>query len=235
MLTQVQLYGALCFFSILLGNPFFATPLFADSFPTQHYISTSLADTPAFWDGTKTYDWTGNGTETDPIIISNPQQLAGFADSVNAGKTFLGRYIRLSQDIYLTDTTLAKEQRPEWEPIGHRVMHGIGQAMDSASFAGHFDGAGYTIHFLYTGSIDGWSGWNDPDDPTFEGTIDGSTWYKALFGFVDSTATITNLKLKDIAIMGSADVAMLALYNRGTITDVTVYGVGFGGGSVGSR
>lgn len=235
LFTQVQLYGALCFFSILLGNPFFAAPLYADSFPTQHYISSSLTDTPpAFWDGTKTYDWTGNGTETDPIIISNPQQLAGFADSVNAGRTFLGRYIRLSQDIYLTDTTLSKEQRPEWEPIGHHVMHGIGQAMDSASFAGHFDGAGYTIHFLYTGNIDGWSGWNDPDDPTFEGTIDGSTWYKALFGFVDSTATITNLKLKDIAIMGSADVAMLALYNRGTITDITASGVGFGDGSVGS-
>lgn len=187
-----------------------------------------------YWNGTVVKDWTGTGTESDPFLISTPEQLAGLADTVNSGDPFVGKYIRLSSDIWLTDTTIVKDLRPEWDPIGHHVMHDIGEKMDSASFSGHFDGAGHTIHFLYTGSVDGFSGWDDLDDPTFSGTVDGSTWYKALFGFVNEEATIRNLHLKETAITGSADVAGLVLYNRGTIEDCSMEGLVFGGGDVGS-
>ncbi len=188
-----------------------------------------------YWNGTAVKDWTGTGTESDPILISTPEQLAGLADTVNSGDPLSGKHIRLTADIWLTDTAVAKDLRPEWDAIGHRVMHGIGETQDTAVFSGHFDGAGHAVHFLYTGSVDGFSGWDDPDDPTFEGTIDGATWYKALFGYVSEEATIRNLHLKETAITGSADVAGLALYNRGTIEDCSMEGIVFGGGSVGSN
>ena len=191
------------------------------------------ASAQVFWDGSVAKDWQGSGSETDPIRIASPSQLAGLADSVNGGDSFRGRHIVLTNDIYLTDTTVAKDLRPEWEPIGHRVMHAIGEAQDSASFEGHFDGAGYSIHFLYTGATDGFSGWDDLDDPTFEGTIDGSTWYKSLFGYVGETATIRNLHLRETSVLGSADVAGIALYNRGRIEDCSVEGAVISAGDVG--
>ncbi|MBQ9805059.1 MAG: leucine-rich repeat protein [Clostridia bacterium] len=63
----------------------------------------------------------GTGTSTDPYIIKTGAQLKYFADQVNAGNTFSGKYIKLDANINLNGKN--------WTPIGY-----------SRSFAGNFDG-----------------------------------------------------------------------------------------------
>jgi len=44
-------------------------------------------------------DWTGEGTEASPYIITTPQQLIAFGDEVNAGNSFKDQYVALGNDI----------------------------------------------------------------------------------------------------------------------------------------
>lgn len=189
-----------------------------------------------YWDGTASTDWTGSATASDPYRITTARQLAGLAQQVNDSVTYEGQFFRLEADIHLTDTTVDKELRHEWTPIGELRMTEVGNLAyvhDSLWFRGTFDGNGHTIHCLYTGSIDGWNGWTDPDDPLFEGTITPSTWRKSLFGFVGEEAAIYDLHLRDVRLIGSADMAALALYNHGDIHDCTAEGIVGNYGDVG--
>ena len=74
----------------------------------------------------------GTGTAEDPYLISGLDELKAFRDSVNAGETYNGEYVRLTDDIDLGGE--------EWTPIGGG---GTGQ-----QFWGTFDGDGYTISNL---------------------------------------------------------------------------------------
>ena len=74
----------------------------------------------------------GTGTAEDPYLIGGLDELKAFRDSVNAGETYKGEYVRLTDDIDLGGE--------EWTPIGGG---GTGQ-----QFWGTFDGDGYTISNL---------------------------------------------------------------------------------------
>ena len=74
----------------------------------------------------------GTGTAEDPYLVHTLDQFKAFRDSVNAGETYKGKYIRLTDDIDLGGE--------EWTPIGGG---GTGQ-----QFWGTFDGDGYTISNL---------------------------------------------------------------------------------------
>ena len=77
----------------------------------------------------------GSGTEADPYLIKNAEDLVLFRDSVNAGETKYnapGVYVALGADIDLTDI--------DWSV-------NIGDDC-SATFDGIFDGKGYTIKNL---------------------------------------------------------------------------------------
>ena len=84
------------------------------------------------WDGTISYSFAGgSGTEGDPYLISNAEQLAYVAASVNQGvDTFSGKYLKLTQDLHLMNK--------EWSPIGNTTYQ----------FQGNFDGSNYTIYGL---------------------------------------------------------------------------------------
>lgn len=88
------------------------------------------------WDGTTSYSFAGGtGTEQDPYLISNAEQLAYVATSVNQGvDTFSGKYLKLTSNLHLNDI--------EWTPIGA-----------TNSFGGVFDGNDYSIHGLKISSI----------------------------------------------------------------------------------
>lgn len=78
-------------------------------------------------------DWKGDGTEASPFIISTPSQLNAFADDVNSGNDYKGKYVKLGNDIDLSSSTLA------YTPVG----------TEDAPFRGSFNGGGNTVKNLY--------------------------------------------------------------------------------------
>ena len=177
-----------------------------------------MAQAQTYWNGTVDKSWTGSGTADDPILISTAEQLAGFADSVNRGDDFSGRYIELAADIYLSDSTLGDSLKYEWtHPIGQFQSGGSGweYTLDTAWFRGNFDGKNHTIYNLFHGTTPETPDWNNPDNPF--GDLDGidfSGWDKALFGFVED-ATIKNVRLENAVVTGASKIATLAAEVRG--------------------
>ena len=182
------------------------------------FASASAIHAQNYWNGTVDKSWTGSGTVDDPILISTAEQLAGFADSVNRGDDFSGRYIELAADIYLSDSTLGDSLKHEWtHPIGQFQSGGSGweYTLDTAWFRGNFDGKNHTIYNLFHGTTPETPDWNNPDNPF--GDLDGidfSGWDKALFGFVED-ATIKNVRLENAVVTGASKIATLALEVRG--------------------
>ena len=94
----------------------------------------------------------GTGTETDPYLIYTLKDLEDFRDSVNAGNTYEGKYVKLMDDITMNNpdmfardeygniTGAANGKTPyEWIPIGNENNH----------FCGSFDGNGHKIIGIY--------------------------------------------------------------------------------------
>ncbi len=72
----------------------------------------------------------GDGSKNNPYEIKTAEQLTGFANEVNNGNAYQGKYITLSDDIDLSGQ--------EWLPIG----------ITGAGFSGTFNGAGKTVQGL---------------------------------------------------------------------------------------
>lgn len=194
-------------------------------------IGPLCAQTPqSVWNGTTASDWTGTGTENDPYLITTAEQLAGLAAAVNAGNDFEGEYIKLNNDLYMSDPNAAHEDKPQWTPIGGpNVITGNGAwdyRFDTTYFRGTFDGAEHTIYHLYYNTLPDMSGW---DDPFGSGAIDFNGWYKALFGWLDR-GTIKNLTLANDTIVGATGIAGLLLMNNGTVSNCHVSGFVVNGG-----
>lgn len=79
------------------------------------------------WDGTAVAFTKGSGTEEDPWLIENAEQLAYLAQQVNNGTDYKWNHFLLFSDLDLNGN--------EWMPIG----------TDSNPFWGGFDGGGHTI------------------------------------------------------------------------------------------
>ena len=94
------------------------------------------------------------------LTISDAEGLMAFAQAVNGGDTFEGKTVRLTQNIDLAGKT--------WTPIGNATDY------PSITFAGTFDGCGYTISNM---------------------TVHDETQELAASGFFGSiTGTVRNLK-----------------------------------------
>ncbi len=85
------------------------------------------------WNGrdTATAYNSGDGSEANPYIISNGDELAFFAQQVNNGQSYEGVYFKLSQNIYMANKA--------FEVIGN----------DTSYFKGVFDGNGFAIKSVY--------------------------------------------------------------------------------------
>ena len=97
------------------------------------------------WDGvSKSTSFSGGtGTEADPYLISCAQDLAYFADQVNGGNDYSGKYILLTCDIDLNDKPFT--------PIGSGSIYDNAVTITNTShcFRGVFDGGNYTVRNLY--------------------------------------------------------------------------------------
>jgi hypothetical protein len=148
--------------------------------------------------------WTGNiatgfdggrGTEDDPYLISNGEQLAYFSRQVNTGVTYEGMYIELTRDILLnemnSDGTFVSSSPKQFTPIGNI----------SNKFLGHFNGADYEIIGLYINIS-----YQD---------------YKGLFGNAGTGSVIRNLKVSG-SIAGGNWTGAVAGYTNGSIIECSV-------------
>lgn len=107
-----------------------------------------VADTNNPWNGTTETPYTGSGTEADPYLISNADQLAYFRTQVDNGNSFEGKFVKLDNNIYLSNQL--------FDPIGWGYVNTEWNRDGVAGnvFQGTFDGDGKTIFDLYQ------SGWD---------------------------------------------------------------------------
>ncbi len=77
---------------------------------------------------------TGTGTKSDPVVISNAAQLVKFAELVDAGESYQGKFVTLGADIDLSGIA-------NFNPIGSETESGT-------FFRGTFDGKGHSIKNL---------------------------------------------------------------------------------------
>ena len=103
----------------------------------------------SIWDGTYA-PWThGTGTESDPFLIENAQQLAYLTYRVNNGLDAGGGHTS-NHDLHyklMTDVNLNGSQSFQWTPIGYWISE-----TNYYSFGGHFDGNSHTVSGLYISS-----------------------------------------------------------------------------------
>lgn len=119
---------------------------------------------------------TGALAADDVTVISSPDELIAFRNSVNDGNDYAGRTVVLGDNI---DLSL---QDINWTPIGTGTRSGSGYT--GKAFKGTFDGRGFTISGL-----------------TIDATVAGVNVDDAygLFGVIDG-ATVTNLTLANVHI-----------------------------------
>ena len=119
---------------------------------------------------------TGALAADDVTVISSPDELIAFRNSVNDGNDYEGRTVVLGDNI---DLSL---QDINWTPIGTGTRSGSGYTGNA--FKGTFDGRGFTISGL-----------------TIDATVSGDNVDDAygLFGVIDG-ATVTNLTLANVHI-----------------------------------
>ena len=89
------------------------------------------------WDGKSDTSWY-NDTDTE-FTLTNPQQVAGLSELVDAGNTFEGKTVKLDVDVYL----YKKDNNGEaicFDPIGSYRFDKV--------FKGTFDGENHTISGL---------------------------------------------------------------------------------------
>ena len=98
----------------------------------------------------------GTGTQADPYIIKTGAQLKYFANQVNAGNTYSGKYIKLDANINLNGK--------DWTPIGYS---------QSRPFSGVFDG---NYHEIKNMKITYSSG----------KALDNETFYIGFWGYVNN-------------------------------------------------
>ena len=153
-----------------------------------------VADTENAWEGTVAEKFAdGTGTEADPYIIANADQLAYLNDCVsNDNENYGSKYYKLIADINLGG------DKQVFYPIGyHKLGEGTNKAEETVwytyggAFSGTFDGNGNTIKNIYQNT---WS---------MDGDYDNGYWDAAMgiFGYVNG-GTIKNLTVDNFSSDG---------------------------------
>lgn len=125
----------------------------------------------------------GDGSEANPYLIQNAQQLANLSYKVKWGNSYKGKYFKLTRDIRLNNIEFDSDHNvntknlndlEEWIPIGDHYSW-----WDDNSFEGNFNGDGHTIYGL-----------------AFNIDRNVYIYQYGLFGAIKN-ASITNLNIKD--------------------------------------
>jgi len=84
------------------------------------------------WDGSAADGLSGDGSKESPYLITSGAELKYFADQVNSGNSYAGKYIRLEVNIDMNHRV--------WTPVGYSA---------SNPFSGSFDGGMHEIKDFY--------------------------------------------------------------------------------------
>ena len=131
----------------------FTMPEYSVSITAAFYRNPNL---PLVWMGDVADSFAGgSGTEEDPYLISNGDELAYLAKlTIANGLKTKGVYYKLTADIILNEDVLTADHElneagvnefNKWTPIGRYVS----DSDISQTFQGNFDGNGYSISGLY--------------------------------------------------------------------------------------
>jgi len=151
------------------------------------------ADVPTFTGGYES----GKGTKKDPYIIKTVDQLRYLISDSST----LGKYYKLANDIHINDTS-----DPEW--IKNNPKPWYIYVDGDARFAGTFDGDGHYIYGIYV---------NQSSANAENFSDDGA----GLFPYIDRTATIKNVHIRNSFISGHTYAGAIAgfCYNIGGVSD----------------
>ena len=148
----------------------------------------------------------GTGEPNDPYQIATAQDLIDLGNEPND----YDKHFILTADIDL-DPNLPGGKVFEKAVIAPEHINYDGEAFDSNSFCGCFDGQGHVIHNL---------------------NIQGQD-YVGLFGYLDSYAQISNLGVEDVNISGRFNIGGLAGESSAGISSSYVTGIINGASTVG--
>lgn len=141
--------------------------------------------------------WKGSGTADDPWLIETPADLLALSDSVNyvSGVQVSARCYKAFEGKYFKQTKAINLSGINFPPIG-----GFDEMY---RFAGHYDGGNKIISNLYVNS--------------------GKAGDAALFGAVDTVASIKNVKMTNPKVIDEYMYAgTVAAYCQGTLENITV-------------
>lgn len=145
--------------------------------------------------------WSGEASTVIPsqsndgfYLIQSAEDLAWFANQVNADAGNSTLKARLMKDIYLSDPETNGSFK-NWTPIGN-------YAVDGRVFSGLFDGRGFTIYGL---------------------SISSTSDYQGLFGYLEN-GQVKNVNISNAKVSGGSNVGTIAGYanNSSSITQVYV-------------
>ncbi len=157
----------------------------------------------------------GTGIESDPYLISTPQQLAYLSVLINDSSTN-SQYASL----YYEQTTNLNMSAYWWDAIGYSSSYYFGGKYNGGGFtiAGLYTEAGTTFSYSYQGLFGYASGAEIHDVGIIDSNIQGYQYIGGIAGWVDS-ATITNC-YNTGSVTGSSDVGGIAGYaSSSTITN----------------
>ena len=141
--------------------------------------------------GRITANATNAGTATGSTLeIATKGQLESFCDAVNAGNSFYGNTVKLTENIDLTGVI--------WTPIGYSARksyanHSAEELSANPYFGGTFNGNGHTITGLSNYNS------NSQYEPV-DASIRDNEYVYGLFGAVGNGATIQNVTLTNVNI-----------------------------------
>jgi len=161
----------------------------SDSSGGEEGVSASEADTGSQANETVKAEETdpttctevGDGTESNPYIISNADQMVDLQTQVASGTTFEGKYFELNNDVTL-DSSFA----------------GIGTSTSSKTypFKGIFDGNGNTITVSISGTtyvgVFGYTYGATIENLTVKGSVTGTYYVGAIVGYSSYGTVIRN-------------------------------------------
>ncbi len=130
--------------------------------------------------------YNGAGTETSPYLIASAADFQQLATDVNGGNDFNGEYFQLTTNLDLSTV-------PPWTPIG-----GAGSG---DTFAGTFDGDGYTISGLSITSV---------------------ADHVGLFGDASADSVIMDLTVSGAAVSGGKNVGAVVGRTYGEVNGCAV-------------
>ena len=132
------------------------------------------------WNGTSATAPEGSGTETDPYLVSSPENLLWMSRTVisKGGACFEGKYFKQTCDIDLCGEAI--------QSIGYYYL----DFNNMAAFSGNYDGCGYSIKNGTIASV------NVDDYHSFE-----TSYGHGLFGVIYG-AVVENVVLENIEVVG---------------------------------